>query len=49
MLNIENLHCQVETQDGEEKPILKGLSLAVPAGEVQAIMGPNESGKSTRS
>lgn len=41
-LEIRNLHASVG-----ELPILRGVNLSVPRGELHAVMGPNGNGKST--
>ena len=49
LFRVESLHVEPVTDDDSTSPreILQGLNLAVKAGEVHAIMGPNGCGKST--
>ncbi len=41
-IEIRNLHASVN-----DLPILKGINLVIPRGELHAVMGPNGNGKST--
>ena len=49
MLEIKDLAARVETEEGDGRQILNGVTLIAPTGEVHAVMGPNGCGKSTLS
>lgn len=46
MLEIKDLHVKINETD---EPVINGLNLTIPDGEVHVIMGPNGTGKSTLS
>ena len=46
MLKLENLSFSVQ-EDGQEKRIIQGVTLAIPQGRLLVVTGPNGGGKST--
>lgn len=48
LLEVRDLHVNVDDK-GEEKEILKGISIKLESGKVYALMGPNGSGKTSLS
>ncbi|GAA3584790.1 ATP-binding cassette domain-containing protein [Gibbsiella greigii] len=47
MIEIDDLHKHYRAPNGEPIPVLKGISLQVPAGSITAVVGPSGAGKST--
>ncbi|MEO3988962.1 methionine ABC transporter ATP-binding protein [Pseudocitrobacter cyperus] len=47
MIEIDNLSKRYRNAHGNVTPVLKGISLQVPAGSIAAVVGPSGAGKST--
>ena len=47
VVEIRDLHAGYDAGDGTRRAVLRGLSVAVGAGEMLAVLGPNGSGKTT--